>query len=143
MNPLIGFALHHAEQPALHHLERIGLQVGEQEEQPILGCRQGTVLYTVNWRAVRGLPSRRQAAICAWNAASKGGTSYWNSSSVMLVKSRNSVGRDCISVNRKPAMERASCYSIVLSEAHHIINRDKLSSVPEAPRVSIGSMYEL
>jgi len=37
--------------------------------------RQNQFLYTLNWRAVRGFPSRRHAAIWAWNAASKGGTS--------------------------------------------------------------------
>jgi hypothetical protein len=35
------------------------------------------------------------------------------------VKSRNSMGRDCRSVNRKPAMGRASCHGLVISEAHH------------------------
>src|SRR5262249_52856830 len=39
------------------------------------GVGRGQFLYTLNWRAVRGFPSRRQAAIWAWNAASKGGTS--------------------------------------------------------------------
>jgi hypothetical protein len=29
MNPLMGFALAHAEQLSLHHLERIGLQVDQ------------------------------------------------------------------------------------------------------------------
>ncbi len=44
MNPLIGFTLPHAEQASLHHLECIGLEVGEQEEQPIFWRRQGAVL---------------------------------------------------------------------------------------------------
>ncbi len=44
MNPLIGFPLHHPEQAPLHHLERVGLQVGEDEEQPIFWRRQGAVL---------------------------------------------------------------------------------------------------
>ena len=35
MDPLIGFALAHAEQAPLDHLNGVGLQVGEQEEQPI------------------------------------------------------------------------------------------------------------
>src|SRR4029453_3195310 len=35
MDPLVGFALAHAEQPPLDHLNGTGLQVGEQEEQPI------------------------------------------------------------------------------------------------------------
>src|SRR5918994_3682882 len=35
MDPLVGFALAHAEQPPLDPLNGVGLQVGEQEEQPI------------------------------------------------------------------------------------------------------------
>jgi hypothetical protein len=44
VDPLIGFALTHAEQAPLHHLERIGLQVGEDEEQSIFWGRERTVL---------------------------------------------------------------------------------------------------
>ena len=36
----------------------------------------------------------------------------WCQSRVRLVKSRNSIGRDCSSVNRTPAMGRASCHCI-------------------------------
>ena len=43
MNPLIGFALPHAEQTSLDHLEAISLQISEQEEQPIFRRRQGAV----------------------------------------------------------------------------------------------------
>src|SRR5215510_2591611 len=43
MNPLIGFALPHAEQTSLHDLEGIGLQIREDEEQPIFRRRQRTV----------------------------------------------------------------------------------------------------
>ena len=35
MDPLVGFALAHAELPPLDHLNGVGLQVGEPEEQPI------------------------------------------------------------------------------------------------------------
>jgi len=44
VNPLIGFALAHAEQAPLHHLERIGLEVDQNEEQSICRRWQGTVL---------------------------------------------------------------------------------------------------
>jgi hypothetical protein len=44
MNPLIGLALPHAEQASLHHLEGVGLHIGENKQQPILGSGQGTVL---------------------------------------------------------------------------------------------------
>src|SRR5882672_630194 len=90
------------------------------------GVGRGQCWYTVNRRAVRGFPSIRHAAIRAWNAASKGGTRCWNSSRVTMVTSRNSIGRDCRSANRTPAMGGASCHCIVRSEAHHIIKRDKL-----------------
>jgi hypothetical protein len=43
MNPLIGFALAHAEQAPLHYLERIGFEVGEDEEQAIFRRRERTV----------------------------------------------------------------------------------------------------
>src|SRR6266849_4420364 len=89
------------------------------------GVGRGQCLYTLNWRAVRGFPSRRHAAICAWNAVSNGGTSCWNSSRVRLVKSKNSVGRSCTSVHCKCAMGGAS----LLWEAQHTINRDNLNSI--------------
>jgi len=38
------------------------------------GVGKGQFWYTLKRRAVRGFPSRRHAAIWAWNAASKGGT---------------------------------------------------------------------
>jgi hypothetical protein len=50
VNPLIGLALVYPEQPSLHHLEGIGLQVGQDTQQPIFGRRQRTVL-------IGGLPA--------------------------------------------------------------------------------------
>src|SRR5262245_19570606 len=44
MHPLIGFTLPHAEQTALHHLEGRGLQVSQEEEQPIFWCWEGAML---------------------------------------------------------------------------------------------------
>jgi len=44
VNPLIGFALAHAAQAPVHHLERIGLEVDQNEEQSIFRRWQGTVL---------------------------------------------------------------------------------------------------
>ena len=43
MNPLLRFALAHTEQAPLHDLEGVGLQVREQEEQPVFRRRQGAV----------------------------------------------------------------------------------------------------
>jgi hypothetical protein len=44
MNPLMGFALAHPEQPPLHDLERVRLQVDQDKQQPILGRGQRAVL---------------------------------------------------------------------------------------------------
>jgi hypothetical protein len=44
VDPLIGFALAHAEQAPLDYLERIGLQVGQDKQEPVFRCRQGAVL---------------------------------------------------------------------------------------------------
>jgi hypothetical protein len=52
VNPLIGLTLIHPEQPSLHHLEAIGLQVGQDKQQPIFGRRQRTAL-------AGGLPAGR------------------------------------------------------------------------------------
>jgi hypothetical protein len=43
MDPLMGFTLAHPEQPPLHYLEGVRLQVDEDKEQPILGRGQWTV----------------------------------------------------------------------------------------------------
>ena len=40
----MGCALAHPEQPPLHHLEGRGLQIDQDKQQAILGCRQGAVL---------------------------------------------------------------------------------------------------
>ncbi len=44
MNPLIRFALAHAEQASLHDLERRGFEVDQNKEQPIFRGRERTVL---------------------------------------------------------------------------------------------------
>jgi hypothetical protein len=51
MNPLLGFTLTQAEQPSLHDLEGIRLQVDQDTQQSILGCRPRTV-------RVRRVPAR-------------------------------------------------------------------------------------
>jgi hypothetical protein len=67
VNPLIRFALAHAEQAPLDHLEGIGLEVGEQEEQPIFRCRQGAGL--IDNEPVKGSEAFKYRLS---NAASKG-----------------------------------------------------------------------
>jgi hypothetical protein len=56
VNPLIRFALAHAKQAPLHHLEGIRFQIDQHEEQPIFGCRQGTVLIGGKLAGGAGLP---------------------------------------------------------------------------------------
>jgi hypothetical protein len=56
VHPLTGFALPHAAQAALDHLERVGLQGGEEEEQPIVRRRQGTVLLHAQRAGGAGFP---------------------------------------------------------------------------------------
>ena len=49
MNPLIGFALAHAEQASLDDLETVGLEGREPEEEAIFGGGQGTILVDAQW----------------------------------------------------------------------------------------------
>ena len=43
VNPRIGFALAHAEQASLDHLEAVRFKVSEQKEQAIFRCGQGAI----------------------------------------------------------------------------------------------------
>ncbi len=72
MDPLVGFALAHAEQPPLDHLNGVGLQVGEQEEQPVFRrCQRAG---PINGEATGGSRFPIEAPRRPWNAASKGAT---------------------------------------------------------------------
>jgi hypothetical protein len=44
VDPLIGFTLAHTKQAPVHHLERIGFQIDQNEEQAILRARERTGL---------------------------------------------------------------------------------------------------
>ena len=48
----MGLALAHPAQPPLHHVQRVGLQIDQDTQQPILGRRQRTGL-------IGGLPAGR------------------------------------------------------------------------------------
>jgi hypothetical protein len=52
VDPLIGFALDHAEQTPLHHLEGVGFEVDQDEQEPVFWGREGAVF-------VDGKPARR------------------------------------------------------------------------------------
>jgi hypothetical protein len=52
MDPLIGFALDHPEQAPVHHLEWIGFEVGQDEQEPVFRCQEGAVF--VDGKPARG-----------------------------------------------------------------------------------------
>ena len=54
---MIDFALAHAEQTPLHHLERIGLEVDQNEEESIFRGRERTVLVDRESAGGPGFPS--------------------------------------------------------------------------------------
>jgi hypothetical protein len=56
VEPLVGFALAHAKQPPVHHLEGGGLEVGKQEKEPIFWCRQRAVLIDGELAGSAGFP---------------------------------------------------------------------------------------
>jgi hypothetical protein len=53
------------------------------------------------------------------------------------VKSRNSVGRNRMSTNRRPTIGHASCLRVSVTETGQITNRDKLKCVAENPLASV------
>ena len=73
VDPLIGFALAHAEQPSLDHLNRGGLQVSEQEEQPVFRrCQRAG---PIDREPAGGSGFAIEAPCRPWNAVSNGATS--------------------------------------------------------------------
>jgi hypothetical protein len=56
VNPLMRFALPHAEQTSLDHLEAVRLQIREHEEQPIFWRRQGAGLVHAKLPGGAGFP---------------------------------------------------------------------------------------
>ena len=57
VDPLIGFALAHAAQTSLDHLEAVRLQVRAQEEPPVFRRREGAVFVDGNLAGGAGFPS--------------------------------------------------------------------------------------
>src|SRR5215831_14498273 len=56
MNPLIGFALAHAEEASLHHMERVSLYIGQNKQKPVLRGWQGAVLIHAKLAGGPGFP---------------------------------------------------------------------------------------
>jgi hypothetical protein len=109
--PRMGLPLPPTAPTSLHPLEGVGLQ--RREEAPTSRCaggRRGQLVSTRHGRAGRGCPSRRHAAIGAWNAAAKGGTKSCHASRGKRGQSRHSVGRSGTAVNRQCAIAGASGY---------------------------------
>jgi hypothetical protein len=98
------------------------LEVDQHEQQPIFRGRQGRVLIggVVSRRACRRRPWSVHSAMYPKNAASKGGTSAANSSTVTLVKSHTSV----VWVGRSPYRNMA-CASF---RARHSITQIVMNS---------------
>src|SRR5215475_3959555 len=88
-----------------------GFEVDQDEQEPVFRCQEGAVF--VDGKPAHGPrfpihpPGRHPGVERGLEGRDE------------LVKSRNSIGRDWRSVNRKPAMGRASGHSMVISEAHH------------------------
>jgi len=124
-----------SEQAALHHLEAVGLQGREQEEQPISdvardssvernpACRSGFSIEAPRGHMRRGTPPRRAGQ-------------RLNSSRVRLVTSRNSWGRDCISQNVQWRLV------VPLSWGHVYHNRETSMVDGECPPVHLRCVGE-
>src|SRR5215468_7051128 len=52
VNPLIGLALDHAEEAPVHHLEGVGFEIDEDEQEPVFRGREGAVF--VDGKPARG-----------------------------------------------------------------------------------------
>jgi len=119
----MGFALPHAEQASLDHLEAVRLQIREQEEQPLFRRRQGTVL--VHGKPAGGpeFPIEAPHGHMRVERRLEGRDQLRKLVERHTRKIQDSVGRDCTSANRKAAIGGTS----LLLEAQYIINRDKLN----------------
>jgi hypothetical protein len=122
MDPLMSLALADAEQPPLHDLERIGLQVDQDTQQPILRHRPWTVL-------VGGVPPG-----AAWLSIEppcghvdlESGLEGWHQLPKLLERETGQIehlGRASLEIG-KPS--RSHSGGLLSLEAQDIINRDEL-----------------
>src|SRR4030095_9575850 len=72
VNPLVGFALAHAEQPPLDYVEGVGLHIGENKQQPVLRGRQRTILVHANLAGGAGFPIKAPGSHMRLERALKG-----------------------------------------------------------------------
>jgi len=119
----MGFTLAHAKQASLDDLEAVRLQVGEQEEQPIVRRRQGAVLIDGKLARRPGFPIEAPHGHMRVERRLEGRDQLRKLVERHTRKIQDSVGRDCTSANRKAAIGGTS----LLLEAQYIINRDKLN----------------
>jgi hypothetical protein len=120
MNPRIGLALAHAEQPALHDVEQRGLQVEQNAQQPIRGRGQRTIRVGRlpaggtrpsiaapggHMRLERGFKSRNQCPQLLDSAT--GHVEHLREAALEVGKTSRPHGR-----------------SLLAAEAHHTTNRD-------------------
>ena len=125
MNPLMSLALAHAEQPSLDDLERIGLQIDQEKQQPILRRRQRTVLIGRVPPGSARLPIETPVG----HVALEGGLKGWD----QRLKFVHGETRQ-IQHLRRAGLEigepsRAHSCSLLSLEAQYTLNRDDLSSL--------------
>jgi hypothetical protein len=122
VNPLMGFALAHAKQSPLHDLERIGLQVDQDTQQPIFGRRQWAVLVggvpTGGARLSVEPPCRHMVLECGLNG--------WHQLPKLLQRETGQIehlGRTGLEISEPSRSHGGGLLSL---EAQDIINRDDL-----------------
>jgi hypothetical protein len=116
----MGFALAHAKQSPLHDLERIGLQVDQDTQQPILGRRQWAVL-------VGGIPTgdaRLPVEPPGHHMGLVGGLNGWHQVPKLLQRETGQIehlGQTGLEISEPSRSHGGGLLSL---EAQDIINRD-------------------
>ena len=122
MNPRMGFALAHAKQSPLHGLERIGLQVDQDTQQPILGRRQWAVL-------VGGVPpggARVSIEPPCRHMGLEYGLKGWYQRAKLIQRETGQIDHLCRTGLDISEPSRAHGGGLLSLEAQDIINRDEL-----------------
>ena len=120
MNPLMRFALAQPEQPSLHDLERIRLQVDEDKQQPILGRGQRTVRLG---RVPAGGTRPPIEAPCGHMGFARG-LKGWDQALKLIEGETGQIESLCRAGLEIGEPSRAHSCGLLSSEAQHTINRD-------------------
>jgi hypothetical protein len=128
MHPLRGFALAPPEEPPLHHLERGGLEVDQDAQQPIIGGRQRTVLVGCVPPGGARLPVKGPVGHMGLERGPKGRDQV-----AKLVQSQTGQSQELRGAGLDIGTpSRAHGDGLLSSEAQDIINRDELYEVSGA-----------